>query len=94
MTILEMMTALEASCDLTVWARTTDEGTVYDVTVEDFAGFDDDWSEVDREIVEDDLLDDFLEALDEQALRVEGDYYYDYYFDGYRVHLGYASYDI
>lgn len=94
MTILEMMTALEASGDLTVWARPTDEGTVYDVTVEDFEGFDDDWSEVDREIVEDNLLDDFLEALVEGALHIEGDYYYDYYFDGYRIHLGYASYDI
>lgn len=94
MTILEMMTALEASGDLTVWARPTDEGTAYDVTVEDFEGFDDDWNEVDREIVQEDLLDDFLEALNEQALRMEGDFYYYYYFDGYRINLGYASYDI
>ena len=94
MTIREMMTELEACGDLTVWERTTDEGTVYDVTVEDFEGFDEHWSEVMRDFEREDLVDEFLEALDEQALRVEGDYYYDYYFDGYRVHLGYASYDI
>lgn len=94
MTIREMMTALEACGDLTVWERTTDEGTVYDVTVEDFEGFDDEWSEVMRDFEREDLVDEFLEALDEQALRVEGDFYYDYYFDGFRVHLGYASYDI
>jgi hypothetical protein len=94
MTILEMMTELEACGDLTVWERTTDEGTVYDVTVEDFEGFDEHWSEVMRDFEREDLVDEFLEALDEQALRVEGDFYYDYYFDGFRVHLGYASYDI
>lgn len=94
MTILEMMTTLEACGDVTVWGRTTDEGTVYDVTVEDFEGFDDDWCEVERDFVMEDLVDEFLEALDEQALRVEGDFYYDYYFDGFRIHLGYASYDI
>ena len=91
MTILEMMTALETSGDLTVWVR---DGGVYDVTVEDFEGFDADWCEVDREIVQEDLLDAFLEALDAQALRVEGDFYYTYYFDGFTVELGYASYDI
>lgn len=94
MTIREMMTELEACGDLTVWERITDEGTVYDVTVEDFEGFDEHWSEVMRDFEREDLVDEFLEALDEQALRVEGDYYYDYYFDGFRVHLGYASYDI
>lgn len=94
MTIREMMTALEECGDLTVWERATDEGTVYDVTVEDFEGFDDEWSEVMRDFEREDLVDEFLEALDEQALRVEGDFYYDYYFDGFRVHLGYASYDI
>lgn len=94
MTIREMMTALEDCGDLTVWERTTDEGTVYDVTVEDFEGFDEHWSEVMRDFEREDLVDEFLEALDEQALRVEGDFYYDYYFDGFRIHLGYASYDI
>ena len=94
MTILEMMRKLEACGDVTVWQRTTDEGTVYHVTIEDFEGFSDDWEEVMRDYNREDLLDEFLEALDEQALRVKGNFYYDYYFDGFRIHLGYASYDI
>lgn len=94
MTIREMMTALEACGDLIVWERATDEGTVYNVTMEDFEGFDDSWKEIMRDYEREDLVDEFLEALDEQALRMEGDFYYDYYFDGFRIHLGYASYDI
>lgn len=90
MTVLEMMEALATCGDLTVW----EHDGVYDVTVEDFGGFDDHWCEQDREFVMEDLLDDFLEALDDQALRAEGDFYYDYYFDGFQVHLGYASYDV
>lgn len=94
MTILEMMHELEACGDVTVWELPTDEGTVYDVTLQDFEGFDDDWCEVERIYEQEDLVDEFLEALEAQALRTEGDFYYDYYFDGFRIHLGYASYDI
>lgn len=94
MTILEMMRELETCGDVTVWERTTDEGTVYDVTMEDFEGFDDDWCEVDREYEREGLVDEFLEALEAQALRTEGDFYTTYYFDGYAIQIGYASYDI
>ena len=94
MTILEMMRVLENCGDVTVWERITGEDTIYDVTMEDFEGFDEAWDEVMRDYEREDLVDEFLEALDEQALRAEGDFYYDYYFDGFRIHLGYASYDI
>jgi len=89
MTILEMMRELETCGDVTVWEHTTGEGTIYDVTMEDFEGFDEEWDEVMRDYEREDLVDEFLEAL-----RVEGDFYYDYYFDGFRINLGYASYDI
>ena len=94
MTIIEMMRTREDCGDVTVWERTGDEGTVYDVTVEDFEGFDDEWDEVMRDFVMGDLVHEFLRALDEQAIRVEGDFYYNYYFDGFQIHLGFSSYDI
>jgi len=78
-----------------VWEEAAEDGgTRYDVTVEDFEGFTADWSEIDREIVREDLLDAFLEALTAQAIMKEGDFYRTYYFEGYTIHLGYASYDI
>ena len=95
MTVLEMMRALEECGDLTMWTRTTDDGVMlYDVTMEDFEGFDDEWDEVMRDYTDEELVDAFLDALEEQALRAEGDFYRTYYFDGYAVQLGYASYDI
>ena len=95
MTILEMMTKLETVGDLSCWERETAEGVkLYDVTMEDFEGFDDDWDEVMRDYEDEELVDTFLEALEEQALRVVGDFYTTYYFDGYAVQIGYASYDI
>ena len=63
------------------------------VIVQDFEDFDEDWCEVYREYDED-LLDSIQETLEEGASSVEGDYYVDYYFDGFVVRWGYASMDI
>lgn len=90
MTILEMMTALEASHDLTV----DQEGSYYDVTVEDFEGFSSDWDEIERKITQPDLLNAFIKALDAQASYTSGRLYTTYYFDDFTIKLGYASYDI
>lgn len=94
MTILEMMRELEACGDVTVWEHITDKGTVYDVTLEDFEGFNDEWEEVMRDYEREDLVDEFLNALREQALCEEGNFYYTYHFDEYAIGIGYASYDI
>ena len=63
------------------------------ITVEDFEGFDDHWSEImvdyDEEAVE-----ELQEWLEEQAVSVDDDYYTDYHFEGFSVRLGYASDDI
>ena len=95
MTVLEMMRALEEVGDLSVWQRETSDGVMlYAVTMEDFEGFDDEWDEVMRDYADEELVDAFLDALEEQALRAEGDFYRTYYFDGYAIRIGFASYDI
>lgn len=63
------------------------------VTIEDFDGFDEDWSEIDREYNEE-AVEGFVEWLEAQAQEVEGDYYKYYRLEGVVVCVGYASYDI
>lgn len=67
---------------------------VFRVELQDFDGFDDDWDEVDRDYDDPEAVEAFLDMLDASCLSHEGDYYVDYHFDGFDVHLGYASYDI
>ena len=71
----------------------SDYGDVIRVTVEDFEGFDDNWSEVMRDYDED-AVDEVLEALEAHCAEVVDDFYTDYHFDGFSVRVGYASYDI
>lgn len=63
------------------------------VTIEDFDGFDEDWSEIDREYNEE-AVEGFVEWLEAQAQEVEGDYYKYYHLEGVVVCVDYASYDI
>lgn len=42
---------------------------------------------------DEDAADDFVEMLEESAERVEGDFYQYYYFEGFSVEVGYASFD-
>ena len=95
MTILEMLTAMETAGDATVRQRETREGVMlYDVTMEDFEGFDDEWCEVDREYADEDMVDAFFDAIEEQAVRTEGDFCTTYYFGDYAIRIGFASYEI
>ena len=68
--------------------------THIDLTIEDFAGFDDDWSEVDREFVDADAVEEVLEWLEENADCVDGDFYCYYHFGDIVVEVGYTSFDI
>ena len=79
-----------AGADLEVFAL---DGEI-SVTVQDFAGFDDSWREVDRELDDEDLVDSVQEQLEATALSVDGDFYRYYEFDGFTVVWGYASFDI
>lgn len=89
MTYAEVMARVAEVEDVSVWE--------YDdrisLTIEDFAGFDEDWCEQFRDYDED-AVDALLEWLEEHALSMDGDYYTYYQFDGFEVQVGYASYDI
>ena len=63
------------------------------VTVEDFGGFDEHWSEIILDYDEE-AVDALCEWLEEHALSVDGDYYQYYQFDGFVVCLGYGSFDV
>ena len=64
------------------------------VVVQDFEGFDDDYSEVFRELDDEDAVDEVYDRLEEMALRVEGDYVRYFHFDGFVVVWEYASMEI
>ena len=64
------------------------------LTIDDFEGFDEDWSEVDREYVDEDAVDEVLEWLEENADCVDGDFYHYYHFGDIVVEVGYTSFDI
>ena len=68
------------------------DGTIR-ITVEDFEGFDDHWSEIMVDYDEE-AIEELQEWLEEQAVSVDDDYYTDYHFEGFSVRLGYASDDI
>lgn len=86
--VLELLATL--GDDVDVYVR--QDGDVR-VTVQDFEGFDDDWSEIEREFDED-AVDAVEEHLEAEASSVEGDFYRYYHFDGFTVVWGYASMDV
>jgi hypothetical protein len=63
-------------------------------TIEDFAGFDDDWSEVYREFVDADAVKEVLKWLEENADYVDDDLYSYCHFGDIVVEVGYTSFDI
>ena len=63
----------------------------YWVTVLDFDGFDENWSEVMRDYADEEQVEEFEDWLEEHASSVEDGYYH---FEGFSVHLGYACDDI
>jgi hypothetical protein len=63
------------------------------ITVDDFEGFDDDWSEVMRDYDEE-AVDGLIEWLEEHCISEDGDFYSYYHFEEFDVQFGYSSYDI
>lgn len=87
-----MIAAIEAlGADACLWVRS--DGLL-DVTLEDFEGFDDHWSEIDREYDNEEAVDAFLEMLKTECSSQEGNFYVIYHFEGFDVKLGFASFDI
>lgn len=63
------------------------------ITVDDFEGFDEDWSEIMRDYDEE-AVDGLIEWLEEHCISEDGDFYSYYHFEEFDVQLGYSSYDI
>lgn len=87
--VLELLATLGADVD--VYERM--DGTVR-VTVQDFDGYDEHWSEMDRELDDEDAVEAVYERLEAEASEVSGDFYRYFQFDGFTVVWGYESMDI
>lgn len=87
--VLELLTTLGSDVD--VYERM--DGTIC-VTVQDFEGFDEEWSEVERELDDADAVDAVFEHLVTEALDDDGDFYHYFQFNGFTVVWGYASMDV
>ena len=64
------------------------------LTIDDFEGFDEHWSEIAREFVDADAVEEVLEWLKENADCVDGDFYRYYHFGEIVVEVDYTSFDI
>ena len=64
------------------------------LTIDDFEGFDEDWSEVERELENHKAVEEVLEWLEENADHIDRDFYHYYYFGEIVVEVGYSSFDI
>ena len=63
-----------------------------DVTINDFAGFDEEWNEVSREYVNAQAVGNVLSFL--KQFNCQGNLYKVYQVDGLSVQVGYTSFDI
>lgn len=63
------------------------------ITIDDFEGFDENWSEVMRDY-DVDAEEALIDWLEEHCISEEGDFYSYYHFEDFDVQLGYSSYDI
>lgn len=90
----EMMVAQLEALGHDVYFDFDEESREFDVVIQDWEGFDEDWSEVMRDFDDEDAVDAFEEMLEAEALSVEGDFYRYYDFGDFSVCLGFSSFDI
>lgn len=90
--MVEVLDSLGA--DVSYWEEVDEGERCLDVTVQDFDGFDEDWSEVMREYDDPEAVERFLDMLESECVSQEGDFYVWYHFDGFTVQLGFGSFDI
>ena len=88
-TIIKKLEAMNEDVDYMVLS----EGTMLRITVNDFEGFDEDWSEIMRDCDEE-TIDGLIKWLEENCISEDNDLYSYYEFEGFIVQLGYSSYDI
>lgn len=69
-------------------------GNRISLTIDDFEGFDENWSEIEREFVDADAVEAVFEWLAENADYIDDDFYRGYHFGDIVVEVGYTSFDI
>ena len=69
-------------------------GNRIDLTIDDFEGFDSDWSEIYREFVDEKAVGEVLDWLEKNADYIDGNLYHYYHFGDIVVEVGYTSFDI
>lgn len=90
----EMMVEILEALGQDVYYNYNEGDHKFDVTIDDFEGFDDDWDEIYRDFDDPEAVEHFLDVLEEESLSHEGHFYVVYHFDGFSVEIGYSSYDI
>ena len=65
-----------------------------EICLNDFVGFDEDWSEISRDYDNPSAVAELLEFLSNNAKEVKEEFYTFYNFDDFNVVVGYASFDI
>jgi hypothetical protein len=91
-TMFELVERFEALGEDAVIFQPTE--TEISLTLVDFEGFDEHWSEIYRDYTDEEAVDALLEWLDETCDFVEGDFYHYYHFGDIVVTLGFTSMDI
>lgn len=87
-----MVAAIEAlGVDAYLWGK---KDYCLNVTLVDFEGFDEDWSEIFRDFDDEKAVEAFLEMLERECISQEGNFYTIYHFEGFDVKVGYTSFDI
>lgn len=66
----------------------------YNLTYNDFDGFDEHWRELEREYDNEEAVDALEDWMDEHCTSKVGDFYVDYIFPGFVVRVGYSSFNI
>ena len=69
-------------------------GEEINITLNDFAGFDEDYCEIMRDYDNEQAVENFLKKHNNESISFKDNFYKDYKFDGFTVSLGYASFDI
>lgn len=89
--VLEKMLEELENCGDLEWHKDEDGITI---TIDDFGGFDDDWSEMDRGYTNPEKVAELENWLIDNSPDVEGDLYKSYLIDDVEVVLGYTSFDV
>ena len=82
----------ELKSDIDYYFRELDNTLV--LTIDDFEGFDENWCEIDRKLENEEGVKYLIQYLKDNCIAYDDDLYIDYEFKGFRVRLGYSSFDI